>query len=144
MRKLSVFVLVLSLVFGCAVCKSPRSLRMEQSFQILRGRPYPDAVQFFESRGWKVIKPKIGKLRLLDFKAKGLQVYAAVKPGRRYARRHIYFDKFGLQATTFYYQRYFVVWIGVDSQGIVRKLAVDEREKLFRFRDYSTGLDLVF
>lgn len=144
MRKFNILILILFLVSGCAVCKSPKSLRMEKSFQILKDRPYASAVQFFESRGWRVIKPRVGKLRLLDFKAKGLQIYAAVKPGRRYARRRAFIDKFGVQCMTFYYQRYFVVWIGVDDQGIVRKLAVDERERLFRMRDAMSGLDLVF
>jgi len=93
---------------------------------------------------FKIVKPKIGVFRMLNWKAQGLEIWVAYKGLGRYvktscrtstARSRIFCDKF-------YLRKYLIAKFGVDKDGIVRKMSYDFEMKDMGF-DYM-GQPFIF
>ena len=75
---------------------------------------------------FKVVRPKVGVFRMLNFKLKGLDVWIAYKGLDRYVKHScIALPSGRISCGKVYLRKYLIAKIGVDKNNVVRKVNYD-------------------
>jgi len=91
---------------------------------------------------FKVVKPKVGALRMLNWRLQGLKIWVAYKGLNRYVKTACRTSGYKIYCDKIYLRKYLIAKIGVDKDNIVRKVSYDFQLKEMGF-DYM-GTPFIF